>query len=72
MYFPLYCPGQIPGALWRDKLHRDCVKLADEVSVNRFVVQKVVSTIQLAALLPLSQAQHDIESIVLLEIFLFC
>lgn len=72
VYFPLYCPGQIPGALWRDKLHGDCVKLADEISVNRFVEQKVVAMIQLAAVLLLSQAQRDVESIVLLESFLSC
>lgn len=34
---------------------------------NRFAVQKVLSTIQLASLLSLSQAQCDIESTVLLE-----
>lgn len=72
VYFPLFCSGQIPGALRRDKLHRGCIKLADEVSVNRFVVQNVVLMIRLATLLPLSQAYHDTESIALWESFLFC
>lgn len=34
---------------------------------DKFGVQKVVPTIQLASLLPLSQAQHDFGSTVLLE-----
>lgn len=34
---------------------------------NKFAVQKVVSTIQSASLLPLSPAQHDIESTILLD-----